>query len=225
MSKSILVIFFIYIYFIVGLVYGQDDHERKTYIVYMGELPEAGTSVVDSHHKLLLAAIGDEKIARESKIHSYGKSFNGFAARLLPHEAKKLLDEKSVISVFPNQRRNLHTTRSWDYLGLPLKLGMNSLVESNLIVGVLDTGCKVVGAKYFRLDSHNDGDEALTPADEDGHGSHTSSTAAGGKSINTFSPKKAMYPLTDGTHAASANGSIYGNARQELYNLLLLFLK
>ncbi|XP_015901941.3 subtilisin-like protease SBT4.15 [Ziziphus jujuba] len=378
MSKSILVIFFIYIYFIVGLVYGQDDHERKTYIVYLGELPEAGTSVVDSHHKLLLAAIGDEKIARESKIHSYGKSFNGFAARLLPHEAKKLLDEKSVISVFPNQRRNLHTTRSWDYLGLPLKLGMNSLVESNLIVGVLDTGIwmdcpsfndkgfgpppakwkgkcvkaanfsgcnnKVVGAKYFRLDSHNDGDEALTPADEDGHGSHTSSTAAGvavkgaslygvgegtarggaalsriamykvcwlngcfdvdilaafdeaiadgvdlisvslggptneyfadpiaigsfhalkkgiltscsagndgpytssvsnvapwiltvgansidrqfttmvklgngqtfyGKSINTFSPKKAMYPLTDGTHAASANGSIYGNA-------------
>jgi len=30
------------------------------------------------------------QLARESKIHSYGKSFNGFVARLLPHEAERL---------------------------------------------------------------------------------------------------------------------------------------
>lgn len=35
-----------------------------------------------------------KKLARESKIHSYGKSFNGFVARLLPHEAEKLLGTK-----------------------------------------------------------------------------------------------------------------------------------
>ena len=31
-----------------------------------------------------------EKIARESKIHSYKKSLNGFVARLLPHEAQRI---------------------------------------------------------------------------------------------------------------------------------------
>lgn len=34
--------------------------------------------------------VSSESIARESKIHSYGKSFNGFAARLLPHEVERL---------------------------------------------------------------------------------------------------------------------------------------
>ena len=31
-----------------------------------------------------------EMIAKESKIHSYGRSFNGFVAKLLPHEATRL---------------------------------------------------------------------------------------------------------------------------------------
>jgi hypothetical protein len=31
-----------------------------------------------------------ESIAKNSKIYSYGKNFNGFAARLLPHEVKRL---------------------------------------------------------------------------------------------------------------------------------------
>lgn len=31
-----------------------------------------------------------------------------------------------------------------------------------------------------------------------------------------------MYPLTDGTHAASANGSVYGNARQEFLQLSIV---
>jgi len=30
------------------------------------------------------------QLARQSRIHSYGKSFNGFVARLLPHEAERL---------------------------------------------------------------------------------------------------------------------------------------
>ncbi|KAL9318988.1 hypothetical protein ACSQ67_015505 [Phaseolus vulgaris] len=58
----------------------------------MGELPVATAyAPEDHHHNLLATAIGDQQLARKSKIHSYGKSFNGFAARLLPHEAEKLL--------------------------------------------------------------------------------------------------------------------------------------
>jgi len=45
-----------------------------------------------------------------------------------------------VVSVFPNRVRQLHTTRSWDFLGMPLKVKRNSMIESHIIVGVLDTG-------------------------------------------------------------------------------------
>ncbi|MED6213024.1 hypothetical protein PIB30_089239 [Stylosanthes scabra] len=107
----------------------------------MGELPKTTTYVPeDHHHNILEAAIGDKKLARETKIHSYGKSFNGFVARLLPHEAEKLQGEDNVVSVFPNKINKLHTTRSWDFLGMPIKVKRNHNVEHNIIVGVLDTG-------------------------------------------------------------------------------------
>ncbi|KAF8020722.1 hypothetical protein BT93_G1224 [Corymbia citriodora subsp. variegata] len=123
-----------------------------------------------------------EDKARQAKIYSYGKSFNGFAARLLPHEVQKLSDEDTVVSVFANTKRKLHTTRSWDFLGMPeTSRSRNSKVESNMIVGVLDTGkntaVKLIGAKYFNLENAATG--PLSPADDDGHGTHTSSIAAG----------------------------------------------
>ncbi|XP_027363231.1 subtilisin-like protease SBT4.15 [Abrus precatorius] len=200
------------IYSLPTLIQGSNQHERKPYIVYMGELPVANTyTLEDHHHNLLATAIGDQQLARESKIHSYGKSFNGFVARLLPHEAEKLLEENNVVSVFPNRYNRLHTTRSWDFLRMPLKVKRRFNIESNIIVGLLDTGIsldcpsfndkgygppprtwkgkcmtganftgcnnKLIGAKYFNLQNSTEGD--LSPADEDGHGTHTASTAAG----------------------------------------------
>lgn len=45
------------------------------------------------------------------------------------------------MSVFPNTMRKLHTTRSWDFLGMPEKTKKrNPKAESNMIVGLLDTG-------------------------------------------------------------------------------------
>ncbi|XP_061993611.1 uncharacterized protein LOC133711519 [Rosa rugosa] len=89
----------------------------------MGELPEPGSSTMvmttAGHDNLLKTAIGDADLARVSKIYTYGRSFNGSVARLLPHEAKKLSDDDRVVSVFPNAKLKLHTTRSWDFLGLP----------------------------------------------------------------------------------------------------------
>ncbi|RDX66765.1 Subtilisin-like protease SBT4.15, partial [Mucuna pruriens] len=122
-------------------VQGSNQNERELYIVYMGKLPMTTTyAVEDHHHNLLEATIGDKQIARESKIYSYGKSFNGFVARLLPHEAERLREEESVVSVFPNTYRKLHTTRSWDFLGMPLNVKRYPNIESHIIVGVLDTG-------------------------------------------------------------------------------------
>ncbi|XP_022962647.1 subtilisin-like protease SBT4.15 [Cucurbita moschata] len=81
-----------------------------------------------------------ENKARESKIHSYGRSFNGFAARLLPHEAAKLSNVEGVVSVFPSRKHRVVTTRSWNFLGLNRRSKRNLKIESNIIVAVLDTG-------------------------------------------------------------------------------------
>lgn len=43
--------------------------------------------------------------------------------------------------MFKNTKQQLHTTRSWDFLGfVESKYKRREAVESNIIVGVLDTG-------------------------------------------------------------------------------------
>ncbi|XP_059307021.1 subtilisin-like protease SBT4.15 [Lycium ferocissimum] len=198
---------------LIALSNGSNADERKPYIVYMGDLPEDTDFLLDDHHHSLLSeAIGDEAIAKESKIHSYTRSFNAFAARLLPDEAERLSQKEGIISVFPNTVRKLRTTRSWDFIGMPETVQRNHQVESNTIVAVLDTGIwmgsqsfndtgfgpppakwkgkcdkgvkftgcnnKVIGAQFFNLDKSATPDE-ISPADFEGHGTHTSSTAAG----------------------------------------------
>ncbi|KAK2968586.1 hypothetical protein RJ640_009414 [Escallonia rubra] len=46
---------------------------------------------------------------------------------------------KGVVSVFPRGKKQLHTTRSWDFMGFPQQLNRTT-VESDIIIGVLDTG-------------------------------------------------------------------------------------
>uniref|UniRef100_A0A2N9HNH7 Subtilisin-like protease fibronectin type-III domain-containing protein n=1 Tax=Fagus sylvatica TaxID=28930 RepID=A0A2N9HNH7_FAGSY len=43
-----------------------------------------------------------------------------------------------VVSVFPNKRNRVHTTRSWDFVGFPKQV--HRTTESNIIIGILDTG-------------------------------------------------------------------------------------
>jgi hypothetical protein len=45
-----------------------------------------------------------------------------------------------VVSVFENRRMVLHTTRSWDFIGLPLSAERNLQYESDIIIGMFDTG-------------------------------------------------------------------------------------
>ncbi|XP_059639217.1 subtilisin-like protease SBT4.3 [Cornus florida] len=56
---------------------------------------------------------------------------------------------KEVMTVIPNRKLKLHTTRSWDFMGLPKgKLGGSK--EGDIIVGLLDTGV------WPEADSFND---------------------------------------------------------------------
>ncbi|CAN1357504.1 Subtilisin-like protease SBT4.15 [Linum perenne] len=208
-----------------SLTHGTVDSERKVYIVYMGDAVTSGEgasiSALDRHHDMLLTATRDDSIAKSARIYSYTRSFNGFAARLLPEEVQRIQERDDVVSVFESQKNQLHTTRSWDFIGMTQDVRRKPTVESNMIVGVLDTGVypdapsfndsgygppplkwkgkcdsgpnftgcnnKVIGARYYDYD-------IITPADFDGHGSHTSSTAAGAPV-----PDASLYGIARGT--------------------------
>lgn len=50
-----------------------------------------------------------------------------------------------VVSVFPNTRRNLHTTHSWDFMGLvgeeTMEIpGYSTKNQVDVIIGLIDTG-------------------------------------------------------------------------------------
>ncbi|XP_057775655.1 subtilisin-like protease [Salvia miltiorrhiza] len=140
-------------------------------------------------------------------VHSYHNVFHGFAARLTPEQAKAMETKPGFISARPEKTLPLHTTHSPNFLGLTPNTGLwrDTSYGRGVIIGVLDSGInpdhpsfhddgmppppsrwkgkceftgaaacnnKLIGARYF---SPGDG----TPHDENGHGTHTASTAAG----------------------------------------------
>lgn len=52
----------------------------------------------------------------KTPMHRYKHGFSGFAARLSEDEARMMAKQPGVVSVFPDQMLQLHTTRSWDFL-------------------------------------------------------------------------------------------------------------
>ncbi|KAF3957844.1 hypothetical protein CMV_017182 [Castanea mollissima] len=133
-----------------SFTHGSSDAVREAYIVYLGEAPQSKASATELHHNLLSSVVRDDHIAQQSRIYSYTKSFSAFAANLLPQEVQRLKENENVVSVFPSKMRKLHTTRSWDFLGMPQSVKRNHQIESNIIVGVVDTGV------YIDAPSFND---------------------------------------------------------------------
>ncbi|GFQ02884.1 subtilisin-like protease sbt5.3 [Phtheirospermum japonicum] len=207
---------------------------KKSYVVYMGS-HQHGTQVTptdydratQSHYDFLGSFLGSSDKAKDAIFYSYTKHINGFAATLDHQVASKLSQHPKVVSVFLNQRKQLHTTRSWDFLGLENNIGEvgasspwnKARFGEDTIIGNLDTGVwpesksfgddkmgpiptkwrgicqndsdhtfrcnrKLIGARYF-----NEGYKSAegppinstidSPRDEEGHGTHTLSTAGG----------------------------------------------
>ncbi|RWR87689.1 subtilisin-like protein protease SBT3.8 isoform X2 [Cinnamomum micranthum f. kanehirae] len=124
-----------------------ENAASKMYIVYMGGRQHSDLSlVVDSHHNVLATVLGTSKeLAADSIIYNYKYGFSGFAARLTDSQAKTMAEMPGVVDVIPKMVHKLHTTRSWDYLGLSFSHATNNpYPESNMgdgiIVGVIDTG-------------------------------------------------------------------------------------
>uniref|UniRef100_A0ACD5X0Q3 Uncharacterized protein n=1 Tax=Avena sativa TaxID=4498 RepID=A0ACD5X0Q3_AVESA len=136
---------------------------------------------------------------------SYTEVFSGFAARLTEAEVDAVAKKPGFVRAFPDRTLQLATTHTPEFLGLNKGTGTgiwnNADYGKGVIIGVLDTGIhaahpsfddhgvpppparwkgscngtsgcnnKLIGAKWFV------GGDA---GDEVGHGTHTSSTAAG----------------------------------------------
>ncbi|KAI8008774.1 Subtilisin-like protease SBT3.6 [Camellia lanceoleosa] len=108
-----------------------------------------------------------------------------------------------VVSMFPNNRMRLHTTHSWDFMGLlgeeTMEIpGYSTKNQVNVVIGFIDTGkcesgegfnastCnrKIIGARFYLSGYEAEEDPIKTMSfrslrDNSGHGSHKASIAAG----------------------------------------------
>uniref|UniRef100_A0ACD5ZYN6 Uncharacterized protein n=1 Tax=Avena sativa TaxID=4498 RepID=A0ACD5ZYN6_AVESA len=120
----------------------------KLYIVYMGEKKHDDPSVVTaSHHDVLTSVLGSKDEALKSIVYSYKHGFSGFAAMLTKSQAETLANFPEVITVKLNTFHKLHTTRSWDFLGLDYyqppqqpSLLQKANYGKDVIIGVIDSG-------------------------------------------------------------------------------------
>ncbi|RHN67694.1 putative tripeptidyl-peptidase II [Medicago truncatula] len=161
----------------------QPKNENQVYIVYMGGVDSTNGSLRKDHdHVLNMVLRRNEK----ALVHNYKYGFSGFAARLSKNEANSIAQQPGVVSVFLDPILKLHTTRSWDFLNsqtyveIDNTLSSSTPSSSDIVIGMLDSGSKIIGARYYpNLDGGDDNDVAGTPRDMHGHGTHTASTAAG----------------------------------------------
>lgn len=175
------------------------------------------------HHALLSEVLDEERAVADAHIYSYTESFTGFAARLTETERQKLERRREVLSVSPSRDFVLHTTRSWDFVNLPLKGTRRADKESDMVVAVLDTGIwphsevfndkgmspappgwdnkcndKICNKKIIGARSYYTGKwplaEKKSVIDLNGHGTHVASIVAGRETEDA-----SFYGLAKGT--------------------------
>ncbi|CAA0841641.1 subtilase family protein [Striga hermonthica] len=153
MDNCNLFIFLQFLFLLVPLLLAFSAQDNQVYIVYLGEHHGDKThqEIEENHHSFLFSVKETEEDAKSSLIYSYKRSINGFAAFLTQREASEISKREEVVSVFQSHPRKyaLHTTRSWEFSGLPEATNSskdkNSLLYKSgygkgVIVGMLDTG-------------------------------------------------------------------------------------
>uniref|UniRef100_A0A453L2C8 Inhibitor I9 domain-containing protein n=1 Tax=Aegilops tauschii subsp. strangulata TaxID=200361 RepID=A0A453L2C8_AEGTS len=129
--------------------------EIKSYVVYLGfhshgregaALASNQERAKNSHYQFLGSVLGSEEKAQDAIFYSYTRYINGFAATLEEEDAMQISKHPSVISVFPNRGHKLHTTRSWEFLGMekdgrvrPNSIWAKARYGEGVIIGNLDT--------------------------------------------------------------------------------------
>ncbi|KAL8480866.1 hypothetical protein ACS0TY_027404 [Phlomoides rotata] len=118
------------------------------YIVYLGHIHKNHTHdpflTSDFHLQLLTNVFHSKEEANQAMLYSYKHTFSGFAATLNASQAAVLKNTRGVISVFESKVLQLHTTRSWDFMGLTLDYTHGTPLQlshgDDVVVGILDTG-------------------------------------------------------------------------------------
>uniref|UniRef100_A0A803N1F0 Uncharacterized protein n=2 Tax=Chenopodium quinoa TaxID=63459 RepID=A0A803N1F0_CHEQI len=176
------------------------------------------------HHEWYYASLKSAADSAEM-LYTYNSVIHGFSTRLTEQQAKSLKSQPGTLSIAPETRYELHTTRTPEFLGLGLdesdQLLPTSTSQSNVIIGLIDTGVwpelksfddmgldpvpsswkgeceegknfksshcnrKLIGARFFCKGYEaiqgpiDESTESKSPRDDDGHGTHTATTAAG----------------------------------------------
>lgn len=186
--------------------------------MYMGGIQQRDEYSVSSNHLNMLQQAMQGSFVSQSLVRSYNRSFNAFAANLTHKEHENLASFGEVVSIFPSRTLQTQTTRSWDFMGFPENVDRMLTTESDIVVGMIDTGvwpesesfndrgfsppprkwkgvCR--GGKNFSCNNKLVGARYYgsdSARDELGHGTHTASTAAGRKVRGT-----SFYGLGRGT--------------------------
>ncbi|XP_048595482.1 subtilisin-like protease SBT1.7 [Brassica napus] len=212
--------FFIFLLYLSSF-HVSDGAQQATYIVHMAKSQMPSSF---GHHSLWYDSSLRSVSESAEMLYTYNNAIHGFATRLTPEEADSLMVQPGVISVQPEQRYELHTTRTPLFLGLDVHnagLFPETGAASDVVIGVLDSGVwpesksfsdegygpipstwkgeceagtnftaslcnrKLIGARFFASGyeanngSVDESKESRSPRDDDGHGTHTASTAAG----------------------------------------------
>ncbi|KAL7128522.1 hypothetical protein ABFS83_13G001500 [Erythranthe nasuta] len=127
---------------------------KKSYIVYMGDHSKGMQldkallqNRTDSHTEFLGSFLGCKTKAKDAIFYSYRRHINGFAAELEDDEVAAIQQNPLVLSVFPNEERQLQTSHSWEFLSLekngivpPDSLWTKANFGDDIIIANLDTG-------------------------------------------------------------------------------------
>ncbi|KAI6688003.1 hypothetical protein NL676_024831 [Syzygium grande] len=214
---------------------GTKKPAKTTYIIHMDKsnMPETFADHLEWYDSSL-KSVSD----KADMLYTYNSVLHGFSARLTAEEAELLGKQPGILSVMPEVRYELHTTRTPEFLGLGKSevVYPKSNLASEVIVGVLDTGVwpelksyddaglgerpstwkgtcevgknfnssscnkKLVGARFFSKGYEaafgpiDESVESKSPRDDDGHGTHTSTTAAG-----SAVPEASLFGFASGT--------------------------
>ncbi|XP_051203184.1 subtilisin-like protease [Lolium perenne] len=200
--------------------------QPQTFILVLNSPAEAGTSEDDHrwwHETFMPSPLAGSDEPR--LLHTYTEVFTGFAARLTDAELDMVSKKPGFLRAFPDQIWHPATTHTPEFLGLKRGSGLwrDASYGKGVIIGVLDTGIyaqhpsfddagippppskwkgschgaarcnnKLIGAKFINRYANDSSDDT-------GHGTHTSSTAAG-----NFVSGASAHGLGSGTAAGIA---------------------
>ncbi|CAB4266238.1 unnamed protein product [Prunus armeniaca] len=202
----------------------REQQMKKTYIIRMDK-SKMPASFGDDHFQWYGSSL--KSVSKSADVlYTYRTIIHGFSTRLTAEEAELLEKQSGIVSVLPELRYELHTTRTPEFLGITFArneaIFPTSDKISRVVIGLIDTGVwpeiksyddkglgpvpkswkgkceegpnfnssscnrKLVGARFFPKGYEasmgqpiDERVESRSPRDDSGHGTHTSTTAAG----------------------------------------------